>query len=113
MTTTVPACAEALVAGAALPVVRIGVAFVSVQNVAWKLPPDFAPLRPFTRFAVDRPVLGPGRGWWSMWCCPTSVCERSSARLPRLLLRSSRRSTNSTAPLVLGAGAIGLTPRES
>lgn len=50
---------EARVAAAALPIVRIGVALLWVQNVAWKNPPEFNPLRHFTRFAVDRPVFGP------------------------------------------------------
>ena len=43
---------------------RIGVAFLWIQNAGWKAPPDFgqsgnAGLYFFTRFAVDRPVLPP------------------------------------------------------
>ncbi|MPZ81051.1 MAG: DoxX family membrane protein [Actinophytocola sp.] len=44
---------------AAVPVVRIGVALLWMQNVAWKGPPNYGPLRHFTEFAVDRPVFGP------------------------------------------------------
>lgn len=50
---------DARLVRAALPVVRIGVAFLWIQNVAWKNPPDFNPLRHFTQFAVDRPVFPP------------------------------------------------------
>lgn len=43
---------------------RIGVALMWIQNVAWKVPPDFGEhtnsgLYFFTRFAVDRPVFPP------------------------------------------------------
>lgn len=43
---------------------RIGLAFLWIQNVAWKEPPDFGKagnkgLYHFTRFAVDKPVLPP------------------------------------------------------
>ncbi|WP_112283375.1 Rv1678 family membrane protein [Prauserella muralis] len=45
-------------------VLRIGVAFLWIQNAAWKVPPTFGEaggggLYHFTRFAVDRPVWGP------------------------------------------------------
>lgn len=45
-------------------VLRIGLAFLWIQNVAWKIPPHFGEdtgggLYHFTRFAVDRPVWGP------------------------------------------------------
>lgn len=44
--------------------VRIIVAFMWVQNAAWKVPPDFgqskdAGLYYFTTFAVEKPVFGP------------------------------------------------------
>ncbi len=43
---------------------RIGVALLWIQNVGWKVPPDFGEdantgLYFFTRFAVDRPVFPP------------------------------------------------------
>lgn len=42
-----------------LAAVRIGVALLWIQNAGWKVPPDFAGLLHFTRFAVDAPVLAP------------------------------------------------------
>jgi thiosulfate dehydrogenase (quinone) large subunit len=44
--------------------VRVGVALLWIQNVYWKVPPDFgrsrnADLYQFTRDAVDHPVLAP------------------------------------------------------
>jgi len=49
---------------ACIAVVRIAVAFLWIQNVGWKVPPDFGRaddggLYHFTRFAVDQPVLPP------------------------------------------------------
>ena len=45
-------------------VVRVGVALLWIQNVAWKVPPDFGErqntgLYLFTRFAIDHPVFPP------------------------------------------------------
>lgn len=47
-----------------LAILRIGAALLWIQNVGWKVPPDFGRatgggLYHFVRFAVDRPVLGP------------------------------------------------------
>jgi thiosulfate dehydrogenase [quinone] large subunit len=47
-----------------LAVLRVGVAFLWIQNVGWKVPPDFGRasdggLYHFTLFAVERPVLAP------------------------------------------------------
>ncbi len=47
---------------------RIGVGLLWIQNVAWKVPPDFGEhantgLYFFTRFAVDRPVFPPYAGF--------------------------------------------------
>lgn len=47
-----------------IAVLRIGVAFLWIQNVGWKEPPDFGEaanggLYHFTRFAVDAPVVAP------------------------------------------------------
>lgn len=44
--------------------VRIAAALLWIQNVGWKVPPDFGQannggLYHFTRFAVERPVFGP------------------------------------------------------
>lgn len=49
---------------AGVAVLRIGVALLWIQNVGWKVPPDFGErdnggLYHFTRFAVDNPVFGP------------------------------------------------------
>ncbi|CAA9326333.1 MAG: hypothetical protein AVDCRST_MAG34-4 [uncultured Nocardioidaceae bacterium] len=38
---------------------RIGVAFLWIENSGWKRPPDFSSLRKFTTYAVDYPVLPP------------------------------------------------------
>jgi thiosulfate dehydrogenase [quinone] large subunit len=38
---------------------RIGVAFLWIENSGWKRPPDFASLRKFTTYAVDYPVFTP------------------------------------------------------
>ncbi|MCB5275676.1 hypothetical protein BJG92_03227 [Arthrobacter sp. SO5] len=45
-------------------VVRVGVALLWIQNVAWKVPPDFGErentgLYLFTNFAIDHPVFPP------------------------------------------------------
>lgn len=47
-----------------LAALRVGVAFLWIQNVGWKEPPDFGKaanggLYHFTLFAVDKPVLAP------------------------------------------------------
>jgi thiosulfate dehydrogenase (quinone) large subunit len=43
-----------------LALARVGVAYMWIQNVAWKIPSDdFAALRHWTRMAVDRPVFPP------------------------------------------------------
>ncbi|RSM85224.1 DoxX family membrane protein [Kibdelosporangium aridum] len=43
-----------------LALARVGVAYMWIQNVAWKDPSEgFAGLRNWTRLAVDRPVLSP------------------------------------------------------
>lgn len=39
--------------------VRIGVAFLWIENAGWKRPPEFGSLRHFTEFAVSHPVLPP------------------------------------------------------
>ena len=39
--------------------VRIGVAFLWIENSGWKRPPEFGSLRHFTEFAVSHPVLAP------------------------------------------------------
>lgn len=61
MTTTEPAVTglDSRVGRAVIALVRVGVAFMWIQNVSWKVPPDFTALRHFTQFAVDRPVLAP------------------------------------------------------
>lgn len=56
---------------------RIGVALLWIQNVAWKVPPDFGEhsntgLYFFTRFAVDRPVFPLMHGSLNTWCCRIS-----------------------------------------
>ncbi len=38
---------------------RIGVAFLWIENAGWKTPPDFSSLRKFTNYAVDYPVVQP------------------------------------------------------
>jgi thiosulfate dehydrogenase (quinone) large subunit len=38
---------------------RIGVAFLWIENAGWKRPPDFGSLRHFTEFAVSDPVVPP------------------------------------------------------
>lgn len=64
--THVPAAAggDSRLARGGVAVLRIGVALLWIQNVAWKTPPDFGRhanngLYFFTRFAVDRPVFAP------------------------------------------------------
>ena len=42
-----------------LAVVRIGVAFMWIENAGWKRPPEFSSLRHFTELAVDHPVVAP------------------------------------------------------
>lgn len=43
-----------------LALTRVGVAFMWIQNVAWKIPSDdFSALRHWTHMAVDRPVFPP------------------------------------------------------
>jgi thiosulfate dehydrogenase (quinone) large subunit len=43
-----------------LALARVGVAYMWIQNVAWKVPSnDFAALRHWTQWAVDRPVFPP------------------------------------------------------
>jgi thiosulfate dehydrogenase (quinone) large subunit len=43
-----------------LALARVGVAYMWIQNVAWKVPSDdFGALRHWTRMAVDRPVFPP------------------------------------------------------
>jgi thiosulfate dehydrogenase [quinone] large subunit len=47
-----------------IALLRVGVAFLWIQNVGWKEPPDFGQasdggLYHFTRFAVEHPVLTP------------------------------------------------------
>lgn len=61
MTTSEPAVTglDSRVARAVIALVRVGVAFLWIQNVSWKVPPDFGALRSFTQFAVDRPVFPP------------------------------------------------------
>lgn len=38
---------------------RVGIAFLWIENIGWKRPPDFGSLRSFTEDAVNRPVFGP------------------------------------------------------
>ena len=40
-------------------VVRIGVAFMWIENSGWKRPPEFSSLRRFTELAVEHPVVAP------------------------------------------------------
>lgn len=56
---TAPVNGDTRLARAAVPIMRIGVAFLWIQNVGWKSPPDFRHLRGYTEYAVDRPVFGP------------------------------------------------------
>lgn len=42
-----------------IAVLRVAVALLWIQNVNWKLPPDFVRLRQFTNFAVEYPVFPP------------------------------------------------------
>ena len=42
-----------------LAAVRIGVAFMWIENSGWKRPPEFSSLRRFTEYAVDYPVVAP------------------------------------------------------
>jgi thiosulfate dehydrogenase [quinone] large subunit len=47
-----------------IALLRVGLAFLWIQNVGWKAPPDFGEsdkggLYHFTRFAVDEPVVAP------------------------------------------------------
>ncbi len=59
---------DSLVARACIAILRVGAALLWIQNVGWKVPPDFgratdAGLYHFTRFAVDHPVFGPYTGF--------------------------------------------------
>jgi thiosulfate dehydrogenase (quinone) large subunit len=38
---------------------RLVIAFLWIQNVRWKVPPDFGALAAFTGFAINHPVLPP------------------------------------------------------
>lgn len=38
---------------------RLVIAFLWIQNVRWKVPPDFGALAAFTGFAIDHPVFPP------------------------------------------------------
>lgn len=55
--------AEALDTGHSTRVViaglRVAVALLWIQNVNWKVPPDFVRLRQFTNYAVEYPVVPP------------------------------------------------------
>lgn len=42
-----------------LAVVRVGVAFLWIENAGWKTPPTFSSLHSFTEYAVSRPVFPP------------------------------------------------------
>ena len=42
-----------------IALLRVGVAFLWIENAGWKTPPDFASLRKFTTYAVDYPVFAP------------------------------------------------------
>lgn len=42
-----------------LVVLRVGIAFLWIENVGWKTPPNFGSLRKYTQDAVDHPVFAP------------------------------------------------------
>lgn len=42
-----------------LAALRVGVAFLWIENAGWKKPPDFTTLEKFTSYAVEYPVFAP------------------------------------------------------
>jgi thiosulfate dehydrogenase [quinone] large subunit len=42
-----------------LAVLRVGIAFLWIENAGWKKPPDFSALRNYTNDAVEHPVVPP------------------------------------------------------
>jgi thiosulfate dehydrogenase [quinone] large subunit len=58
-TGTQPATGESSMEHWLIAALRIGVAFLWIENAGWKRPPDFSSLRRFTEFAITDPVAPP------------------------------------------------------